>query len=125
MRACLIALIGFFFVMISIIRWFEQITEAVDQRQWSKVTTLLVMPLTVWFFPSKVAAGRPTPVPHHEPVRGFGGTVPMMPADAPKTAAPAMPPPKKRAKSAVDPAAIAKLKQKMREQGMLDDKDGE
>jgi hypothetical protein len=122
MRGCIIALVGFVFVMISIIRWFEQITDAVDRRQWSRVMILLVMPLTAWLFPSKVSAGRPTAVPHHEPVRGFG-SVPLMPNDAPKGAAPL---PRKKAKSGIDPAAIAKLKQKMKEQGMLnDDSDSE
>jgi hypothetical protein len=105
---------GAIFVMVSLIRWFEQITEAVDMGWWNKVAMLVAMPLTVWLFPSKVSAGRPTAVPHHEPVRGFGepGAGPLP-----------MPPPKKKKRSPIDPEMVAKLKQKMREQGMLEDKD--
>jgi hypothetical protein len=110
----LILLAGAILAMVSIIRWFEQITDAVDERMWSRVMMLLVLPLTVWLFPSKVSAGRPTAVPHHDPAMGFG--VPAKPGDAP-----APPPRKKRAP--IDPEAIAKLKQKMKEQGMLDEKD--
>jgi hypothetical protein len=100
--------------MVSIIRWFEQITEAVDRHWWNKTTLLLVVPPAVWFFKSQVSAGRPTAVPLHEPVQGFGAG-PAMPGDMPK------PPKKKRA--AVDPEAIAKLKAKLKEQGMLQDDD--
>lgn len=100
------------FCMVSLIRWFEQITEAVDLGWWNKVMLLLAIPLTVWMFESKVSAGRPSAVPRHEPVRGFGAA-PTMPMDVPKI------PPKKK-KSAVDPELIAKLKQKMKDQGMLD-----
>jgi len=122
MRGCIIALVGFVFVMVSIIRWLEQITDAVDRRQWNRVIILLVMPLTAWLFPSRVSAGRPIAVPHHEPVRGFG-SVPLMPNEAPKGGNPV---PKKTPKSGIDPEAIAKLKQKMKEQGMLnDDSDSE
>ena len=60
------------FVLVSLIRWFEQTTEAVDRRDWSRLLMLLIMPFSVWVFKSRVAAGRPTPVPKHEPVRGFG-----------------------------------------------------
>src|SRR5436190_217271 len=67
------------FVLVSFIRWFEQTAEAVDNRWWNKVTVLLMMPFAVWFFPSKISAGRATPVPKHEPVRGFG-KVPKAPA---------------------------------------------
>ncbi|HMB95580.1 MAG TPA: hypothetical protein VKK61_06035, partial [Tepidisphaeraceae bacterium] len=94
------------FCMVSLIRWFEQITEAVDYGWWNKVALLLAVPLTVWFFESKVAAGRPTAVPRHEPVRGFG-TGPAMPKDLPK-------PPAKKKRSSVDPEMLAKLKQKMK-----------
>ena len=117
MNGCFVLLLlvaGGIFVMVSIIRWFEQITEAVDLGWWNKVSLLTVMPYAVWLFPSKVSAGRPSAVPHHEPVRGFGEpTAPM----APK------PPPKKKGRTPIDPEMVAKLKQKMREQGMLEDKD--
>lgn len=99
------------FVMLSLIRWFEQITEAVDQRWWSKVFILLAMPFTVWFFPSQVVAGRPSPVALHEPVRGFGSV--------PK----ANPPPQKPPRKGDDSDKIAKLRQKMREQGMMGEDD--
>jgi hypothetical protein len=111
----LIVLAGAIFVMASIIRWFEQITDAVDERMWNRVTLLLLLPLTVWFFPSKVSAGRPSAVPHHEPVLGFG-VAPPRPGESPPT-----PPKKKRAP--VDPQAVARLKQKMKEQGMLEETD--
>jgi hypothetical protein len=134
------------FVMASLLRWFEQTAEAVDQREWNKVALLVAMPFSAWFYRSKVAAGRPTAVPHHEPVRGFGPLPEEKPAPAavsptpsasrlpgvtdepppgtpkeflgmpvipPKAARPARPP--------VDPEKLAKLKQKMREQGMLPD----
>ena len=136
---------GFIFTMITLIRWFEQITEAVENRWWNKVSVLVVMPFTVWFFRSRISAGRPFPVPHHEPVRGFGATTPSklpLPAAAspePRLAnlapapdqpppgtppeflgLPKIPPPKpKSARASVDPDKIAKLKQKMRDQGML------
>src|SRR3954467_5668957 len=114
----LLLLALFVFIVVTMIRFFEQVTEAVDNGWWNKVFVLLAMPLTAWCFPSRVSAGRPTAVPHHEPVRGFG-KVPLMPTDAPAPAPP--PPPRKKPRSGVDPAAIAKLKQKMIEQGMLDD----
>jgi hypothetical protein len=63
---------GGVFVMASLLRWFEQTAEAVDNGWWNKTVLLVVFPFGVWFFPSKVAAGRPTPVPRHEPVRGMG-----------------------------------------------------
>lgn len=62
-------------VMVSLLRWFEQTSEAVERRDWNRVALLVAVPFAVWFFPSKVTAGRPTAVPRHEPVRGFG-TVP-------------------------------------------------
>ena len=117
-------------VVVSLIRWFEQITQAVDNGWWNKVTVLIFMPFTVWFYPSNVAAGRPIPVPHHEPVRGFG-TAPTKsappPDDGPPPGTPkeflgmpVIPPLKPKApKKAVDLDKIAKLKEKMREQGML------
>jgi hypothetical protein len=150
----LIFLAGFVMIMVTFIRWFEQTTEAVDNGWWNKIFVLLICPFTVWFFPSRVNAGRSTPVPRHEPVRGFGSLPKTQPAPAHAApteekerpaaeaaglaAAPAalpdepppgtpkeflvipkVPPPKQRAKSGVDPDKIAKLKQKMREQGML------
>ena len=137
----IVFLAGFVFVMVSFIRWFEQTAEAVDNGWWNKVTVLLVFPFSVWFYPSRVAAGRSTPVPHHEPVRGFGG-MPKSPETSPATEAPA-PPAKTQAaadqpppgtpkeflglpkmttakpRAAPDPDKIAKLKEKMRQQGML------
>jgi hypothetical protein len=104
---------GFVLVMLTLLRWFEQITEAVEQAWWNKVIVLALVPFAVWFFPGRVAAGRPTPVPLHEPVRGFG---------LPKSAEPKVEQPPKKAKPArggVDPDKMAKLRQKMREQGML------
>src|SRR5690348_8935489 len=58
--------------MVSLLRWFEQTAEAVERREWNRVALLVVVPFAVWFYPSKVSAGRPTAVPRHEPVRGFG-----------------------------------------------------
>ncbi len=146
-------LVAFVLIMVTFIRWFEQTTEAVDNGWWNKIFVLLMCPFTVWFFPSRVNAGRSTPVPRHEPVRGFGSLPKSQPAPAiaasterqplaeasdpaapvapgtdepppgtPKEflGLPKVPPPKPRgAKSGVDPEKIAKLKQKMREQGML------
>ena len=102
----LMLLVGGIVIVVTAIRWFEQTAEAVDNRWWNKVALLIVMPFAVWLFPSRVSAGRPMPVARHEPVQGFG-----MP--------PTKPPPKK--KPGVDPAQVAKLREKMREQGMLDD----
>jgi hypothetical protein len=130
------------FVMTTMIRWFEETMAAVDARWWNKVAVLVLMPFTVWLFPSRVSAGRPTMVPRHEPVRGFGKVKleddppagPPMPTDVPAAASqdgpppgtpkeflgmPVIPPKKKSARPAVDPEKLAKLKQKMREQGML------
>jgi hypothetical protein len=140
-------LAGFVLVMVSFIRWFEQTTEAVDNGWWNKVFILVICPFTVWFFPSRVNAGRTSPFPRHEPVRGFGSlpkTRPTTTTEKPLAEAsdpvapsapvsdqpppgtpkefltlPKVPPPKQRGKSSVDPEKIAKLKQKMREQGML------
>ena len=140
------------FVMISLLRWFEQTAEAVDQREWNKLALLVAFPFAVWLYPSKVGIGRPTAVPRHDPVRGFG-PLPKPKPDAttttttatprPQLASPAshlpgvtaepppgtpkeflgMPviPPKtaRPARPAVDPDKLAKMKQKMREQGML------
>src|SRR6266480_4831508 len=117
--------------IVTLLRWFEQATEAVENRWWNKVIVLIAMPFAVWFFPSRVGAGRPTAVPKHEPVRGFG-KVSLNPNEtAAKTQAKASdePPPgtpkefiglpkipskKAGAKPAVDPDKIARLRQKMK-----------
>jgi hypothetical protein len=94
-----------------------------------------------------VSAGRPTAVPRHEPVRGFG-PLPKEPAAAadgsatPQAAGgkstlagvtdepppgtpkeflgmPVVPPKAKGSKAPVDPDKLAKLRRKMMEQGML------
>jgi hypothetical protein len=129
----LLIIAGAVVTIVSIIRWFEQVTESVEQRWWNKTILLVVFPPAVWFFSSRVSAGRPTAVPHHEPVRGFG-TSPTKPHprdahDGPPPGTPKefigvpkLPPPKeRRVKPAIDPDKLAKLKQKMKEQGMLDD----
>jgi hypothetical protein len=144
-------LAGFVMIMVTFIRWFEQTTEAVDNGWWNKIFVLLMCPFTVWFFPSRVNAGRASPVPLHEPVRGFGTLPRTQPAaqervtvaeePAAETAGlaapaplaeepppgtpkeflglPKVPPAKPRAKSGIESDKVAKLKQKMREQGML------
>jgi len=133
---------GAVFVMVSLLRWFEQTADAMDQGEWSKLALLVVFPFAVWFYPSRYARGRPSAVPRHEPVRGFG-KVPATPREKvaladPTTSVttarsdqppPGTPPefmgmpviPRKKPKAAVDPDKLAKLKQKMREQGMLDE----
>jgi hypothetical protein len=138
----LLLLAGAVFVIMTLQRWFEQTAEAVDNGWWHKLILLICMPFTVWLFPGKVVAGRPTPVPHHEPARGFGTLKPSHqsrdvspPTEIPTARAankddgpppgtpkeflgkPVIPPKKKPA--AIDPDKLAKLKQKMREQGML------
>ncbi len=113
MQLCFIwigLLIGGVLIVVTAIRWFEQTAEAVDNHWWNKVALLIVMPFAVWFFPSRVSAGRPMAVPRHEPVQGFG-----MPANKPR-------PPQR---PAIDPSQVAKLREKMREQGMLEDDQGE
>ncbi len=145
-------LAGGVFVMVTMIRWFEQATEAVELSWWNKVFVLLAMPFTVWFFPSRVSAGRPVMPPRHEPVRGFGklpkggvvdpatnaidestphpiplpaytqrGQEDQPPPGTPPEflVKPQVPPRKTGARPPVDPEKLAKLKQKMREQGML------
>ena len=122
----ILAFMAFVLVMVTFIRWFEQTAEAVDNRWWNKLTVLLAMPFSVWFYPSKVSAGRSTPVPHHEPVRGFGKVppAPREPSDQPPPGTPKefLGLPKvttAKPRSGADPDKIAKLKAKMREQGML------
>lgn len=127
----LLLLAGIVMLLASIVRWFEQITEAVDQRWWNKVLLLVIFPPGVWLFPSRVSAGRPTSVPRHEPVRGFGKVSldePQPNAPPPGTPKEFIGPPKILPKppskrGAVDPEKLAKLKAKMREQGMLGDGD--
>src|SRR5215208_1811547 len=81
---------GGVFLVLSLIRWFEQITEAVQQGWWNKTALLVVFPFAVWFYPGRVVAGRPTAVPRHEPVRGFGSVPKARPApeNPPVAAAP-------------------------------------
>lgn len=133
------------FMLASLIRWFDEATEAVQNGWWNRVTLLLLFPFSCWFYPTKVAAGRPTPVPHHEPVRGFGSLPKTKPTPSPlsqdqpraastTSSAEDQPPPgtpkeflekpkipPKKPKVELDPDKIAKLKAKMREQGMLGD----
>src|SRR4051812_26084799 len=73
----LLAIAALILVITSMIRWFEQVSEAVDNRWWNKLFILIAVPPSVWFFPSRVSAGRPVPVPLHEPVRSMG-TAPKM-----------------------------------------------
>ena len=126
--------VGFLLGMITLIRWFEQTAEAVDNRWWNKLSLLLMCPFVVWFYPSTVGTGRATPVPHHEPVRGFGGVPKEKPLAAshdqplpgtPKEflGMPKIPLPKSKTKTSIDPDQVAKLKEKMRQQGMLPPED--
>jgi hypothetical protein len=135
------------FVMVSLLRWFEQTSEAVERRDWNRVALLVAVPFSVWFFPSRVSAGRPTAVPRHEPVRGFGalpkertvaadakpqaagapapaklsGLTDEAPPGTPKEflGMPVVPPKSKVSKPPPDPDKLAKLRRKMIEQGML------
>ena len=128
----ILALVVGVFMLASLIRWFDEATEAVQNGWWNRVSLLLLFPFSCWFYPTKVAAGRPTPVPHHEPVRGFGSLAKTKPA-ATSTADDQPPPgtpkeflekpkiPPKKPNVELDPEKIAKLKAKMREQGMLGD----
>jgi hypothetical protein len=125
-------LAGFVLVLVSFIRWFEQTTEAVDNGWWNKAALLVMFPFATWFFPSRVATGRAVPAPRHEPVRGFGSLPKTRPVDGPPPGTPKefLEPPKvtvAKPRTAADPDKIARLKQKMREQGMLppDAPDGE
>src|SRR5437762_1133008 len=141
----ILAVVVAVFMLASLIRWFDEATEAVQNGWWNRVSLLLLFPFSCWFYPTKVAAGRPTPVPRHEPVRGFGSMPKTKPAETPEPAAAApkasstasaddQPPPgtmkeflekpkipPKKPKVELDPEKIAKLKAKMREQGMLGD----
>jgi len=104
----------------------------VQNGWWNRTILLLLFPFSCWFYPTKVAAGRPTPVPHHEPVRGFGSLPKSKPAPSPAAEdqpPPGTPPefltkpqiPPKKPKPELDPDKIAKLRAKMRQQGMLGD----
>ena len=78
MQSCLTWLlipVGGIFLVLTLIRWFEQTADAVDRRDWGRTLLLVAFPFGVWLFPGRVVAGRPTPVPVHEPVRGRG-TIP-------------------------------------------------
>ena len=137
MSTCLIIpfmLLTGVFVLVTMIRWFEQTADAFDHGEWNKLSLLVLMPFASWLFPSKISAGRPTAVPRHEPARGFGtlpkggitDPTPALPLDGPPPGTPKefiglpkIPPKKPRA--AVDPEKLAKLKQKMKEQGMLEE----
>ena len=123
----------FVLVLVTLIRWFEQTIDAVDNRWWNVLAVIVACPFTVWLFPSRVASGRPIPVPKHEPVRGFGlpKSAPISTPPPPDDAGPPPGTPKEfmgipevpatpaKKKSSIDPDKIAKLRQKMREQGML------
>lgn len=145
--AWLLFIAGGLFVMFSLMRWFEHVHEAVHERAWSRLAWLVVFPPSTWMFPARMTFGRPTAVPLHEPVRGFGSLpkqkgeqrpspVTAIPSTTPSAAEndgpppgtpaeflvkPVVPPKKPKAGPAVDPDQLAKLKQKMREQGMLDE----
>jgi hypothetical protein len=143
MTSCFVLVAGAVFILVSILRWFEQTGNALDQGDWQKLLILLLFPFAVWFYPSEISAGRPTPVPHHDPVRGFGKLPPIStdlprPSSAstlqragqtpdqppPNTPAEFLTPPKippKKPKPPLDPEKLAKLKQKMKDQGMLDE----
>src|SRR3954466_7305768 len=133
----ILAIVMAVFMLASLIRWFDEATEAVQNGWWNRVSLLILFPFSCWFYPTKVAAGRPTPVPHHEPVRGFGSlpkTKPVAapiaqdqaPAARPASTADDQPPPgtpkeflgmpkipPKKPRPELDPDKIAKLKAKM------------
>jgi hypothetical protein len=128
--------------LLGLVRWFEQTIEAVDNAWWRRLAMLVVCPPSALFYRSRVQAGRAVPVPRHQPVRGFGIAPPapkpgadnadplpvesLPSTDGPPPGTPAefigmpvMPAPKKKIRAAVDPAQLEKLRQKMRQQGML------
>src|SRR5439155_27289048 len=78
----ILAVVVAVFMLASLIRWFDEATEAVQNGWWNRVSLLLLFPFSCWFYPTKVAAGRLTPVPRHEPVRGFGSIPKTKPAPA-------------------------------------------
>src|SRR5258705_12184167 len=89
----IVAIVLGVFLLASLIRWFDEATEAVNNGWWNRVSLLLLFPFSCWFFPSKVAAGRPTPVPHHEPVRGVGSLGKSKPTPTTSSPSSAQPPP--------------------------------
>jgi hypothetical protein len=120
----ILLLAGFVLIVVSLIRWFEQTADAVDARAWSRLLTLIFMPFSVWAYPSRIAAGRRSPFPLHEPVRGFGslgkskgvGDATEKKEDRPTEVGP----PRKAGKprAGPDPELMEKLRKKMRDQGM-------
>lgn len=149
MQGCFLSLLClglFLFMVLSLIRWFEQTVIAVEERRWDRIGWLILFPFAAWFYPSRVVAGRPIPVPRHEPVRGRGTapkerpepqaatppqpvqtqtTTPAKSDDAPPPGTPkeflGMPviPPKPKRASNIDPDKVEQLRKKMRDQGML------
>lgn len=135
----LLVVIGAVLLIMSVVRWFDIATDAVHQGQWKKVAALVGFPFAVWFYAPRVSAGRPTMVPRHEPVRGFGElprdaeaaegaslhveSIDQPPPGTPKEfiGNPIVPPKKAtpQSRAEADAAKVEKLRQKMREQGML------
>lgn len=123
-------LVGIIFSLMTLIRWFEQTADAFDNRHWHQLFLYLMMPFTVWLFPGRFNTSRQTMVPLHEPARGFG-TVSRTPTASPRATEPPPGTPKeflglpkvppKKSRAPLDQEKVAKLRQKMREQGMLDD----
>src|SRR5436305_15317862 len=94
MQSCFVPLLLFaigVLVLMTLLRWFEQTAEAVDNGWWDKLLLLVFAPFVVWLFPGKVGAGRPTPGPRHEPVRGVGGARRKTPPSPAGPAAAAIP----------------------------------
>jgi len=106
-------------MMLALLRWFEQITEAVEQRWWNKVALLLFVPFASWAYPSRIVAGRPSAVPLHEPVRGFGTLPKQKPVETPR------PVPPRKGATTVDQDKVQKLRAKMRQQGLLPPEDSQ
>ena len=149
MQGCFLSLLClglFVFMVLSLIRWFEQTVVAVEERRWERVTLLIVFPFSAWFFPSRVVAGRPIPAPRHEPVRGMGTAPKVKPEPQPEPEPQPQPPkqmeppkaddgpppgtpkeflgmpvipPKPKRSSSIDPDKVEQLRKKMRDQGML------
>jgi hypothetical protein len=125
----LLVAVGGVCVVLSLLRWFEQTAEAVDTRDWRKLAVLVICPPATWAYRSRVVAGRPTAVPRHTPVRGFGlePTVTASPPPSDDGPPPGTPPeflgppvvPPPTPKRGVEPEQLEKLRRKMREQGLL------
>src|SRR5437588_13132364 len=119
MQGCfswLLLLAGGVFVMMTLLRWFDQVAEAVDNGWWNKLLLLICMPFAVWLFPGgRVGAGRPTPVAPHQPTRGFGTVPKPRPANSPPTPPPPdlpvanLPPPPPHAPTPRPPPAPRRL----------------